>query len=311
MNWIYTVYFFLPNFKNYGIIGKVINKVLEMILKRVFDRTVPSYLKRTQKNQGSGLHAEKREVKYVVSLTSFPARIDQIWISIECILRQTVKPDAIYLWLSEEQFPDKILPENLTDLESRGLTIKFCQGDLKAHKKYYYAMQLHKEANIITVDDDLYYDKYLLQNIIEIHQQNPTLIATNRAHKITFNKNKEMQPYKKWEHVTTDTIPSHFIVQTGGCGTLYPPSALIDTTFDQQLIKELCFYADDVWLKVMSILSTIKVVTNKKYNKDHLSISTTQKEKLVKTNVISGGNDVQLQNLLKYFTLDIYSYKNK
>lgn len=311
MNWIYNIYFFLPNFKNYGLIGKVINKALEMILKRVFDWTIPSYLKRTQKNQGSGLNSEKREVKYVVSLTSFPARIDQIWICIECILRQTVKPDALYLWLSKEQFPDKILPKNLTDLENRGLTIKFCEDDLKAHKKYYYSMLLHPDANIITVDDDLYYDKDLLKNVIGIHQQNPNLIATNRAHKITFDDKNHLQPYKRWEHVTTDTLASHYIVQTGGCGTVYPPSALIQTAFDKKLIKELCFYADDVWLKVMSILSGKKVVTNKKYNKDHLSIATTQREKLVKTNVISGGNDLQLRSLLDYFKIDIHSYKDK
>lgn len=310
MNLIYSIYFLLPNFKRFGFIGKVVNKVLEMALKRIFDRTVPSYLKRTQKHQGSGLNTEKRETEYIVSLTSFPARIDQIWISIECILRQTFKPDAIYLWLSEEQFPDKKLPTSLTNLEQRGLTIKFCQDDLKAHKKYYYSMLLHKDANIITVDDDLYYDKNLLKNVIEIHEQNPGLIATNRAHKIKFN-GTQMEPYKKWEHVTTDSIPSHLIMQTGGCGTLYPPAALIDTTFDKELIKDLCFYADDLWLKVMSILSNRKVVTNKKYNKDHLSIATTQREKLVKTNVISGGNDVQLRNLLDYFKIDIYSYKDK
>lgn len=311
MNTIYYLYFLLPNFKNYGLPGKVLHKSLEMILKRIFDRTVPQYLKRTQKNQISGLHQGERVVKYIVSLTSFPARIDQIWISIECILRQTVKPDAIYLWLAEEQFPDKILPKNLTDLQSRGLTIKFCDDDLKAHKKYYYSMLLHKDAYIITVDDDLYYDKHLLGNLFKIHIANPTLIATNRAHKITFTKEKKVDLYKNWEHVTTDSEPSHLIMQTGGCGTLYPPAILKETAFDKKLIKDLCFYADDVWLKVTSILSNTMVVTNRKYNKDHLSISTTQREKLVKTNVITGGNDSQVNNLLQYFDLDLYKYQNK
>lgn len=305
MNWIYKIYFLLPNFKKFGLPGKVVNKALEMILKRIFDRTVPAYLKRTQKNQGSGLNKTVRDEKYIVSLTSFPARIDQIWISIECILRQTFKPDSIYLWLAEDQFPEKVLPKNLTDLQARGLTIKFCADDLKAHKKYHYTMLLHPKDNIITVDDDLYYDENLLKNLITIHQENPNLIATNRAHKITFDKSGTILPYKKWEHVTVDSVPSHIIMQTGGCGTLYPPNALIEKAFDKQLIKQLCFYADDVWLKVMSILSNKKVVTNRKYNKDHLSISTTQREKLVKTNVISGGNDTQLKNLLEYFNIDI------
>ena len=156
MNWIYRIYFFLPNFKRYGFPGKVVNKLLEMMLKRIFDRTVPSYLRRTQHKQGHGLNTQERETKFIVSLTSFPARIDQIWISIECLLRQTVKPDALYLWLSKEQFAEQELPKSLTDLQERGLTVEFVDDDLKAHKKYYYAMQRHPEANIITVDDDLY-----------------------------------------------------------------------------------------------------------------------------------------------------------
>lgn len=311
MNFIYNIYFFLPNFKNYGLVGKVIHKTLELILKRIFDYTVPSYFKRTQKNYGSGLNTSPRNLKYIVSLTSFPARIDQIWISIECILRQTFKPDAIYLWLSKEQFPDRVLPKNLKDLENRGLTIKFCDDDLKAHKKYYYSMLLHKDAYIITVDDDLYYDSGLLENLIKIHTQHPTLISTNRAHKITFTEENQLQPYKNWEHVTTEKSPSHLIMQTGGCGTLYPPAALIETAFDKKLINDLCFHADDIWLKIMSILSNKLVVTNRKYNKDHLSICSTQREKLVKTNVITGGNDVQLRNLIGYFHLDLNNYRNK
>lgn len=309
MNQIYALYFWLPNFKKYGFLGKVVNKALEMILKRVFDRTIPQYFRRSQKNQGSGINAIKREIEYIVTLTSFPARIDEIWISLECILRQTFKPDLIYLWLSKDQFLGKTLPKSLTDLEKRGLTIKFCDDDLKSHKKYFYTMQLHRDANIITVDDDLYYDKNLLKNVVEIHKANSDCIASNRAHKIKFNNEGQIEEYKKWEKLTTSEIPSHLILQTGGCGTLYPPDSLIDKTFDKVIFKELCFNADDVWLKIMSVLSNKKVVTNKKYNKNHISISKTQNEKLVSTNVKSGGNDAQIIKLMNYFNIDYKTFQ--
>lgn len=309
MNFIYRIYYALPNFEQYGLGGKVINKLLEMILKRFFDAFVPAYFKRTQKKQGSGLNYIHREQRYIVSFTSFPARINEVWIAAECMLRQTFKPDMIILWLSKQQFEGEALPENLLSLKSRGLTIEFCDDDLKAHKKYYYAMQAFPNDNIITLDDDLYYDNKTLERVVTLHSQYPNFIAANRAHKIVLT-DEGVAKYKKWERRTTDSIPSHLIFSTGGGGTLYPPGTLNDTAFDTSLIKTLCYHADDVWLKVMAILSGKKVATNTYYSKNIISISKTQQEKLVTHNVKSGGNDEQLEKLCAYFEIDLRKYAN-
>src|SRR5690554_3540856 len=39
----------------------------------------------------------KDEIGLIVSFTSFPARIDNVWLVVESILRQSVKPDKIIL----------------------------------------------------------------------------------------------------------------------------------------------------------------------------------------------------------------------
>ena len=53
--------------------------------------------------------------KLIVSLTSFPARINTVHQVIESLLNQTKKADKIILWLAPEQFPngEKDLPEKL------------------------------------------------------------------------------------------------------------------------------------------------------------------------------------------------------
>ena len=53
--------------------------------------------------------------KVIISLTSYPARIDTVHLTIRSILRQTVQADKILLWLSIEEFPNKYadLPQNL------------------------------------------------------------------------------------------------------------------------------------------------------------------------------------------------------
>jgi hypothetical protein len=63
----------------------------------------------------SGLNQIERKPKIIVSLTTFPERITIVQETIKSLLTQTVKPDAIVLWLAESQFPNKEneLPEEL------------------------------------------------------------------------------------------------------------------------------------------------------------------------------------------------------
>ena len=77
---------------------------------------------------------------------------------------------------------------------------------------------------------------------------------------------------------------------------------ILFVAFDKKLIKELCFHADDVWLKFMAYLNGKKVVTNSFFNKDYITTGSTQTEKLVTTNVIAGGNDEQLKKVLEFFS---------
>ena len=69
-------------------------------------------------------------------------------------------------------------------------------------------------------------------------------------------------------------------------------------------MRKLCFYADDLWLKIMSLRRDKKIATNKTYNKDFASVGKSQRTKLVSVNVLQGGNDEQLNNLLTYFGTD-------
>jgi hypothetical protein len=306
MNFLYKIYFALPNFARIGIIGKVINRLLSMLLKRIFDATVPAYLKRTAHRAGYGLNTGPRDETYIVSLTSFPARINDLWITVETILRQSFKPDKVILWLAEEQFPGRKLSDSLLQLQKRGLTIEFCDEDLRSHKKYFYAMQQYPDANIITLDDDSYYPKDVLSKVVDLHKKYPKAICANRAHKITFGNNR-IKKYRNWKiNYNKILSPSYLLVPTGVGGVLYPPHSLSPSLFEKELFKEICFQADDLWLKVNGILVETKVVTNKYFNKDLIAVSKTQNEKLLDNNSYGGGNDSQLISLLNYFDLTIH-----
>lgn len=299
----------MPHDSKFGIITKIINRIMARIFKRYFDRTVPQRFKK-ESSEISGINTrEKRDKKYIVSLTSFPARIEDVWIAIETILRQTFKPDAIILWLSEDQFMGEALPESLTRLEKRGLTIRFVPGDIRSHKKYKYALEEFPNDYIITLDDDLYYGEDLLKNLVELKKDFPNCVPTNRAHKLKFEGNSIL-PYGKWLHNAFDQKPSHKLVQTGGYGTLYTTDDLHEDFNDERCFLKLAPHADDLWLKIMVLLKGKKIVTNNKYNKDPIVIKGTQFNKLVTENVLNGGNDTQFKNLMEYYNLTEKNFKD-
>lgn len=305
MNKLLAFYYALPHDRTFGILSKAFNRVVARLLKRVLDRTVPAQFLRTQHLYPNGLNTEPRDKRVIVSLTSFPARIEDVWIVIECLFRQSFKADKIILWLSKPQFDGVEMPRNLLDQKKRGLEIIFVDDDLRSHKKYLYAFEKFPNDYIITVDDDLYYDNGFLENLAEINEYNPNCVATNRAHKITFKSVDRLNSYRLWKHNVTDTEPSILLIPTGGAGTLYPPNSLPKPAFDKDLIKQLSFYADDLWLKMMTLLLRRRVVTNKRYNKDFITIKSTQKEKLVSKNVQEGGNDRQLAMIIDHFDIKI------
>ena len=106
-----------------------------------------------------------------------------------------------------------------------------------------------------------------------------------------------------WKHNATDKNPSHLLVQTGGYGTIYKKNDLHEDFNNPELIKEIAFHADDLWLKVMVFLKGKKIVTNTVYNKDPITVKNSQIEKLVTKNVIEGGNDIQLAALMNYYNI--------
>ena len=61
-------------------------------------------------------------MRIIVSLTSYPPRINSVHKVIESLYRQTVPADEIVLYLSLDEFPEtkQDLPETLRSLDGRG-----------------------------------------------------------------------------------------------------------------------------------------------------------------------------------------------
>lgn len=234
----------------------------------------------------------------IVSLTTFPARVDYVHLSIETILRQTVRPQKIILWLSQEQFEGRKLPRKLTRLKKYGLEIAFCD-DLKSHKKYYYSMIRYPNNKILTIDDDTLYPEDLIEKLLNKWKLYPDVIVTTIAHQIRLNPYQEIANYNEWNSMVKNIgEPSIFLMPVGCEGVLYPPNSLCKEVFNKEIFMNICKNADDLWLKSMSLLCNTRVITTSEAPIVFVNIMKTQKFALNKLNNGKMENDEQLKNIL-------------
>lgn len=248
--------------------------------------------------------------RLIVSLTSFPLRISMVPTAIETIQNQSRKPDEVVLWLAETQFPKKELelPESIVQLIEKGvLKIRWCE-DLKAHKKYFYALQEYSDALVVTVDDDLLYPKDMLETLWKSYLLYPDAVSAMRCHLIIVDEDGNILSYNKWIKETDACMhqPSMQLMATGGAGTLYPPNLFDDIFFDQEAIMENCPLADDLWLKAMQAASDVPVVLVKPYSQLNY-IPDSQKETLYSQNVGNNQNDIQLMNISQWMDGKMYA----
>ena len=185
-------------------------------------------------------------------------------------------------------------------MQSRGLEIRWTDYDYKSFKKILPALQEFPDDIIITVDDDLIYDKCMIELLYESYKKYPNAISAMRVHRIMFDTSGNILPYREWikEDSSFIGIDRMDLMATTGAGTLFPPHILPDETLNWNKIQELCPYADDIWMKIMTVMNDINTVLVRE-NRRLVYIADSQEETL--WNINCNENDIQLTNIIEYY----------
>ena len=259
-------------------------------------------------NEWAIVHSDKKLHKYaktpelIVSLTSYPKRINTVHKTIESLYDQRVKADKIILWLSPEQFPNKEedLPETLLNLKEKGLIIDWYQ-DIRSYKKLIPTLKKYPHSIIITADDDIIYSYYWIERLVRSFVEHPDDINCHRSHRITLISPKCVAPYSMWPKCIPQTNPAFINFCTTGGGVVYPPNCFYKDVLKEDLFLSLCPTADDIWFWAMCVLNSKKI----RVIKDNISslklIDGTQDTALYQLNVEGNQNDVQLTKVLKAY----------
>ncbi len=235
----------------------------------------------------------------IISLASYPDRVGTVYLTIETLLNQTVKPRAVMLWLADDQFPrgEADLPSNLISLKEKGLTIRFCE-DLRPHKKYYYAMKENPDCDVITVDDDVFYPENLVEMLTDTARKYPDTVVCTWGHGYFTGKDGDVNTADKWQYLVEGTEPSFLVIPTGVGGVLYPAHCLSEEVFNKDAIRQLCLNADDLWLKAMALMNNTRAVRVDRPAKLFFSIMKTQKTGLYYSNALEDKNSVAWKNII-------------
>ena len=193
---------------------------------------------------------EKAQADVVVSLTSYERRVRDciVCYTVYSLLRQTLQPKRIILWLSQDEWTESTLPKRVAQLKQYGVEIRFCE-DMRSYKKLLPALQLLPEEDIITVDDDVLYPASLTEQLMRTHACYPGDIIATRMYAPSLTP---VQPYRQWNLAPRSTSGLHFFA-VGVGGVLYPAHALHPQMLDYTLAQQYAPLADDVWFWGASI----------------------------------------------------------
>lgn len=236
----------------------------------------------------------------VVSLTSYPGRIRTVHKTIESIIRQTLKPDRIVLWLASRQFHkrEKSLPKTLRSLLGRNLEVRWWK-DIRSYKKIIPALREFPESIIVTIDDDLIYHPEMLSRLYAAYKKDCRSVHCHRSYRIVMS-GRDIVPYKEWRFGVHEE-PSYLTFPTFGAGAIFPPHCFRAEVFNEASFMKFAPRADDVWLWAMLVLSGRKMHLITDNISRLVEVEGSQDQCLWKDNVTKGGNDKQLKAVLSHY----------
>ena len=258
------------------------------------------------KSQGVGNDLQD---EIIVSLTTFDRRINDVYLTIESLMQQSLRADKIVLCIADDNFNKDNIPATLKAQVDRGLEILFCQEDLGPYTKYFYTLQKYPDSLIITVDDDILYPVDMIDQLYRAYSAAPNIIHCHRAHKIRIGSDGLPLNYKEWQRDTADSMASLSIFPTGVGGVLYFPGCFNQDVVNKEKFMSLSPSADDIWLKVMSLKQGVlcqKIPDSRGFDSRFLTIPSSQNVSLKRRNKKKGfGNSEKIRAAFKAYGLSL------
>lgn len=243
-----------------------------------------------------------------VSLTSIYSRLHLTYLTIETLLRQTVKPSRIVLWIPTDGRGappvgyEASLTVPLQRMRHRGLDIRWTR-DMGPHTKLIPSLIHYPDNIVVTADDDTFYPPTWLEQLLAGHRKHPQAVVCHRGLHVKLDPKGALLPYDAWpEYGAPD--PGNALLPLGRDGVLYPPGCFTDEVFNESVYRKTAPINDDIWFKAMSLRAGRQSYKLKPQHKPFLGIYRTQEvDSLKSRNVDRGRNDPQMRETFEHYGL--------
>lgn len=278
----------------------MLRRIKTFIHRKIYDRRLQSALRGLDRTANAPLHSAPHRLlaPLYVSLTSYPPRFPVLYKTLSSLLRQDVKPDAVFLWISHSD--RELLPKEVLALaEQQRIQLRYCE-DLKSYKKIIPMLQEFPEAFIVTADDDHFYEVGWLGKLVDGFRGDYKVVVCHRAHVISLGGDGLPNHYLNWHWAVRCPQISHLVFPTGVGGVMYPPGVFHSDVLRSEIFMNLCPHADDLWLYWMVRLK--KGMARKiGWGYKGFDWPSSQDSALFHKNVASDGNDRQIRNLISRY----------
>lgn len=204
-----------------------------------------------------------------VSLTSIFQKQKLLLKTLQFMLKQSLKPDKYYIYLSEEPylidkgFKDKKINKELELFikNNEVFEIRWCKN-IGPYRKLLYILKekWNEDCLILTIDDDCFFHPDLIKDYVNDYRKYKCCISyRGKSHDF---KNKDFSDfdYYKTKPIITKNLLNF---ANSGVGTVTHPSFFHKTKnliFDLKLVNELCKTTDDIWYYFCRIANNIETV---------------------------------------------------
>lgn len=191
----------------------------------------------------------------IVSMTSFPGRIHLVPQAFSHFIEnQTKKCDRYILWLSRAEFGGEKTPLELglNHLVELSLEILWCNEDSKIHIRHN-SCRLWPDAYNIMIDEDIYYPKTYVQELINASIKHPNCIISYFAGYEFFTG------YGRKYNLPKIPWPSCRNKFNGGL-VCFAPNTYPQVCFEFKKIRdEICPFHDETWVNLFASFLNIRI----------------------------------------------------
>lgn len=244
---------------------------------------------------------------FIVSLTSYGERIEELEYTLYSLITQTVLPQKVVVYLAEADYEIALRREILKKFEHYFVEYRKTE-DIKSYKKLLPALRDFPDKVIITTDDDIFYEKHCLERLWRSHSVYPNDVIANIG-KIPVFSSDALLSYQYWPYAKHNKFS--FGLPIGCGGVLYPVNNFNSVVNNRNLFLKLAPTGDDLWFWVMTLLNHKKTMIlgqkseKLKYVNIYREYNLISSKTLNSKNIGENQNDKQIQNLVSFFNIDM------